>query len=296
LISQVMEMLSHINKRVKDQTAIQLPLRELLKLYISADSVSMVKNFALVYIEMAYDRAPVDEQTEVIGSLLLGLAKAPTQHQDMILRMAGKGLDRNARNAVENSWTGEFMKDPASCEVFLTYCLHVLLYQALTTAPEGVLVPPPGLSVEQAKQVMGKEVLKGEPLITRKLGVLNYLGELDLPADSVYPLYLVAAADGNERVSRRGEELLKRKANGANLEDLSLIKQLFAIFQGMADMHDDYCLVVCGARCAIVFGVCDTTGESWLLVLLAHPSSLAWVPTSIVQEFEGRVNGLWQRH
>jgi proteasome component ECM29 len=227
-----MEMLSHINKRVKDQTAIQLPLRELLKLYISADSVSMVKNFALVYIEMAYDRAPVD----------------------------------------------------------------VLLYQALTTAPEGVLVPPPGLSVEQAKQVMGKEVLKGEPLITRKLGVLNYLGELDLPADSVYPLYLVAAADGNERVSRRGEELLKRKANGANLEDLSLIKQLFAIFQGMADMHDDYCLVVCGARCAIVFGVCDTTGESWLLVLLAHPSSLAWVPTSIVQEFEGRVNGLWQRH
>lgn len=238
-------MLSHINKRVKDQAAIQLPLRELLKLYVSPESVSMVKNFALVYIEMAYDRAPVEEQTEVIGSLLSGLAKAPTQHQDMILRMAAKGLDRYARHVPDqHPWTGEFMKDPASCEVFLAYCLHVLLFQPLTVSPEGAEVPPPGLSVEQAKQVLGKEVLKGEPLNTRKLGVLNYLAELELPADSVYPLYIVAAADGNERVARRGEELLKRKANGANLEDLSLIKQLFATFQGISNILSDYLVIL----------------------------------------------------
>jgi proteasome component ECM29 len=36
----------------------------------------------------------------------------------------------------------------------------------------------------------------------------------------------------NERVSKRGDELLKRKANGANLEDMRLIKRLFAIYQG----------------------------------------------------------------
>ncbi len=36
----------------------------------------------------------------------------------------------------------------------------------------------------------------------------------------------------NERVSKRGDELLKRKANGANLEDMKLIKRLFAIYQG----------------------------------------------------------------
>lgn len=243
-ISQVMEILSHINKRVKDQAAIQLPLRELLKLYVSPESISMVKNFALVYIEMAYDRAPVEEQTEVIGSLLLGLANAPTQHQDMILRMAAKGLDRYARHVPDHPWTGEFMKDPTSCEVFLIYCLHVLLFQPLTTSPEGALVPPPGLSVDQAKQVLGKEVLKGDSLNTRKLGVLNFLAELELSANSVYPLYIVAAADGNERVSRRGEELLKRKANGANLEDLSLIKQLFAIFQGISNIPSDYRVVV----------------------------------------------------
>ncbi|XP_024395125.1 LOW QUALITY PROTEIN: uncharacterized protein [Physcomitrium patens] len=229
---KVMEMLSHINKRVKDQASIQLPLRELLKLYISPDSASMVRNFALVYIEMAYDRAPVDEQTEVVGSLLLGLAKAPVQHQDMILRMAAKGLDRYAGYFSNNQWTGEFLKDPASCEIFLTYCLHILLFQPMMTTPEGALVPPPGLSVEQAKRVNGKSVLKGDSLTSRKLGVLNYLAEIELPTDSVYPLYIVAAADGNERVSRRGEELLKRKANGANLEDPSLIKRLFAIFQG----------------------------------------------------------------
>jgi proteasome component ECM29 len=69
-------------------------------------------------------------------------------------------------------------------------------------------------------------------LDARQLGILNVLAELELAADLVYPLFLVSSADNNERVSKRGDELLKRKANGANLEDMMLIKRLFAIYQG----------------------------------------------------------------
>lgn len=234
-------MLSHINKRVKDQASIKLPIRELLKLYQSPDSTSMVKNFSVVYMEMAYDRASLDEQTEVVGALLSGLSNAPAQHQDVILRMAAKGLNRYATRVSDNPWTAfTFFKDTADCKIFLDFCLQILLYQSPTTSAEGSLVPPPGLSLEEAKRVSGKQILKGEDLVTRKLGVLNYLAELELPSDSVYPLYLVAASDGNERVSRRGEELLKRKASGANLEDLTLIKRLFAIFQGTVKSMNDY--------------------------------------------------------
>jgi proteasome component ECM29 len=55
-----MEILTHINKRVKDQVSIKLPLIDLLKLYQSPDAVPMVRNFAIVYIEMAFERSTVE--------------------------------------------------------------------------------------------------------------------------------------------------------------------------------------------------------------------------------------------
>jgi proteasome component ECM29 len=60
LLRQVMEILTHINKRVKDQASIKLPLIDLLKLYQSPDAVPMVRNFAIVYIEMAFERSTVE--------------------------------------------------------------------------------------------------------------------------------------------------------------------------------------------------------------------------------------------
>lgn len=36
----------------------------------------------------------------------------------------------------------------------------------------------------------------------------------------------------NEKISKRGDELLKRKTTGVNLEDSTLIPQLFTIYLG----------------------------------------------------------------
>lgn len=36
----------------------------------------------------------------------------------------------------------------------------------------------------------------------------------------------------NERVAKRGDELLKRKAAAVNLEDSTLIKKLFSLYLG----------------------------------------------------------------
>ena len=52
-----MEMLTHINKRVKGQPSIKLPLLDLLKLYQNETSTPMVKSFSLVYMEMSFDRS-----------------------------------------------------------------------------------------------------------------------------------------------------------------------------------------------------------------------------------------------
>jgi hypothetical protein len=41
----------------------------------------------------------------------------------------------------------------------------------------------------------------------------------------------------NDRVSRKAEELLRKKASGVNLEDSVLVGKLFSIFQGMTSQH-----------------------------------------------------------
>ena len=54
---KVLELLSHVNKRVKALPALQLPLHELVALFV-ASPAPLVRNFALVYLETTLARAP----------------------------------------------------------------------------------------------------------------------------------------------------------------------------------------------------------------------------------------------
>jgi proteasome component ECM29 len=48
-----------VNKRVKHHLEIGLPLLELWKMYSEANAAPMVRNFCIVYIEMAFERVQV---------------------------------------------------------------------------------------------------------------------------------------------------------------------------------------------------------------------------------------------
>lgn len=53
-----MEILSHINKRVKHRPEISLPMLDLWRIYAESSSSTIVRNFCIVYIEMAFERLP----------------------------------------------------------------------------------------------------------------------------------------------------------------------------------------------------------------------------------------------
>jgi proteasome component ECM29 len=57
---QVMEILSHINKRVKHRPEIPLPMLDLWNIYTGSTSSTIVRNFCIVYIEMAFERLPTE--------------------------------------------------------------------------------------------------------------------------------------------------------------------------------------------------------------------------------------------
>lgn len=55
--SKIMRVLTHINQRVKSVPEIKLPTEKILALYLSpAAENPFLKNFSLVYLDMAFER------------------------------------------------------------------------------------------------------------------------------------------------------------------------------------------------------------------------------------------------
>ena len=66
----MLELLSHVNKRVRGHNDIKLPLLSLLELYKQNAGQPLVCNFSLVYMEMACERASAEERLEAVCSLV----------------------------------------------------------------------------------------------------------------------------------------------------------------------------------------------------------------------------------
>ncbi|KAJ7960514.1 Proteasome-associated ECM29-like protein [Quillaja saponaria] len=215
--NKVLEILSHVNKRVKHQPQIGLPLPELWKLYSEPSTVPIIRNFCIVYIEMASERVSV---------------KLPVQHQEIILRIIVKVIGEIHRSRIGDEVAAKYrlVNNSQDRELFIEFCLHTMLYQWLSH----VGGCPPGLSITQANRVTGKQQLQSDVLLERKLGILNVIEAMELSPELVYPLYVAASVDCQEAVVKRGEELLKKKASGANLDDPNLINRLFLLFNGTA--------------------------------------------------------------
>lgn len=217
---------------MKHEPGIGLPLSELWSLYTEAAPSSMVRNFCIIYIEMAFERMQIEDKKNMAPNFLTRIAKLPPQHQEIFLRVAVKVIGEAHSQKMDDDIAEKYrlMRGSQDCEIFVEFCLHTVLYQPISQSGGC----PPGLSMSQAQRVTGKQPLINEILVRRKLGILNVINSMDLPAEFVYPIYLAACADSQEPVAKRGEELLKKKGSAANLDDPTLIKKLFSLFNGSA--------------------------------------------------------------
>ncbi|GAB2246168.1 hypothetical protein Droror1_Dr00001661 [Drosera rotundifolia] len=230
--NKVLEILSHVNKRVKHEPQIGLPLSELWSMYTDVNAAPMVRNFCIVYIEMAFERSDITLRKNMAPDLLAHVSKLPQQHQDIILRMTMKVIGECHRSQIEEDVVAKFklMMGSRDTEIFLEFCLHTILYQQSTSS--GVACA--GLSLAQSERVTGKQILTNEALLKRKLGIMTLIDSMELKAEAVYPIYLAACVDSQEAVAKRGEELLKKKGSVADLDNPILIKLLFSLFNGTA--------------------------------------------------------------
>ncbi|KAL8170504.1 hypothetical protein V2J09_022308 [Rumex salicifolius] len=229
--NKVVEILTHVNKRVKHDTNIALPLSELWNIY-EANAAPLVRNFCIIYIEMAFERALLEEKKNMAPKLLANISKLPPQHQEIVLRACAKVIGDAHSREFDDGISAKYktINGSQDSQLFLEFCLQCMLYQP--TSQGGKC--PAGLSFAQAERVSGKKPLTYESLQNMKLGLLNVISSMELAAEIAYPIYLAACVDSQEAVVKKGEELLKRKCSVTDFDDSNLTKQLFFLFNGNA--------------------------------------------------------------
>ncbi|XP_057801647.1 uncharacterized protein LOC131016878 isoform X1 [Salvia miltiorrhiza] len=230
LRNKVIEILSHVNKRVKHQGTIGLPLSDLWKLYMESSSAPMVRNFCIVYIEMAIDRVQKEEKQLLAPVFLTNISKLPSKHQDILLKITAKVIGECHTSQVNDEVLERYraLVGSKDLEIFLEFCLHTILYQPSSQSGGR----PAGLSTIQFQRVTGNDPPDYDKLRNRKTGMLNIIEALELQSELVYPIYIAACTDSHEPVIKKGEELLKKNASGVNLDDQNLINKLFLLFNG----------------------------------------------------------------
>lgn len=239
---KVMELLVHVNKRLKSRPQVQLPVEALLTHYAASaggQQSSFFVNFALVYLRMGFPRLPPCQQVELLPRLMECLTpNRPQQHQDELMQLAlgaiphvvsvhraagGKGTALPPPSGQGEAWA--LLRDRLLDLLLLPY--------AASAGGEGSTVPP-GLSAAALSRLLGPSPGPNpEELEQRKMAALQLLAEGGLyPERSVVLHLLIAAADTRHSVASAAELKMKTLSTAIDWNDEALVKGLYDVYLG----------------------------------------------------------------
>uniref|UniRef100_A0A1S4H7M0 Uncharacterized protein n=1 Tax=Anopheles gambiae TaxID=7165 RepID=A0A1S4H7M0_ANOGA len=226
---KVMEILTHINKRLKSRNQIQIPLAPLLAQYQQADSLFLI-NFAIIYITMGFPRLTVEEQTEFAPALLNCLEGKPETHQDKILMLVLPllGEIKIPENPEKRSELLGLSNKPATKQQLLSILMDVLLLPYGTLPDSDV---PPGMSVYSFKRVTAKPP-KAEELEQLKKGIVRFLCGGIFPDQEILAHLVVASADTRFSVATPAIGELNKICSSLDWVDPKLSAPLYSLFSG----------------------------------------------------------------
>ncbi|KAH7963457.1 hypothetical protein HPB52_021224 [Rhipicephalus sanguineus] len=198
-----MELLVHVNKRLKSRPQVQLPVEVLLTHYAASAGASQQSsffvNFALVYLRMGFPRLPSCQQVQLLPRLMECLT-LNRQHQEELLQLALGAIPHVVSAHRAAGGKGPALPPPSgqgeAWALLRDRLLDLLLlpYGTLVAGGEGA---PPGLSVAA---IAGLQGCAPEELEQRKLAAVQLLAEGALyPEHSIVLHLLVAAADTRHR-------------------------------------------------------------------------------------------------
>ena len=246
---KVMELLVHINKRIKNNNNIQLPVEALLLQYQDPVATSFVTNFTIIYLKMGFPRLPMEKQAELVPSVLASIEAKPTIHQDSLLLMIMPVLGEVAKQAPadperKKSWLGLCEKPNVSRVLnsflfdylLLPYGSHPSLKPADGKAEAAKI--PAGLSDYGWKRVSGETVPASESVEVTKTGIVKLLGTGMLPEMEVAVHLTIAAADTRHGVASSADSALRQLGGMIDWNEPELVRKLYSLFLGTLVIKD----------------------------------------------------------
>ncbi|KAL3181870.1 hypothetical protein MRX96_008172 [Rhipicephalus microplus] len=233
---KVMELLVHVNKRLKSRPQVQLPVEALLTHYAASaggqQQSSFFVNFALVYLRMGFPRLPSCQQVELLPRLMecLTLNK---QHQDEILNLALGAIPHVVAAHQAVGGKGPALPVPlgqSEAWALLRDRLLDLLLLPYGSPVDGGEECAPGLSMTAVSCLQG---CSPEELEQRKMAVVQLLADGGLyPEHSVVLHLLVAAADTRHSVAGAAELKMKTLATALDWNDETFVNGLYNLYLG----------------------------------------------------------------
>jgi proteasome component ECM29 len=231
--AKVLELLTHVSKRLKSRPAVQLPVEQLLAQFTDHASSAALVNFSLIYLRQGYPRLPPTEQTRLLPSLLLSLNVRTTQ-QDSILQLCVPALVHLEwpRNVKERCGLLPLTDQSDIRKLLLQFLLLYLLLPYGSLEIKAGQLPPPGLNRTLITKVTGGTTPSQEQLEQRKTAIVRLLSSEVISAEEVVCLLIVAAGDAKSSVAELAERHLKQFSHGLDWETPELVQQLLSLYLG----------------------------------------------------------------
>ncbi|NXY81962.1 ECM29 protein, partial [Alcedo cyanopectus] len=252
---KVMELLVHLNKRIKSRPKIQLPVETLLVQYQDPSAVSFVTNFTIIYVKMGYPRLPVEKQCELAPTLLTAMEGKPQPQQDSLMHLLIPTLFHIKYPAEPLKAASPFnlAEKPKTVQLLLDFMLDVLLMpygfvlnesQSRQNVPLGlgssssivgglgIPQPPPGMSFYGAKRVIGDSPWTPELLEQCKLGIVKFIEAQQVPELEAVIHLVVASSDTRHSVATAADLELKSKQSLIDWNNPAIINKMYKVYLG----------------------------------------------------------------
>ncbi|XP_015601340.2 proteasome adapter and scaffold protein ECM29 [Cephus cinctus] len=242
---KVMELLIHINRRVKSRPQVQLPVEALLLQYQDPAASSFVINFTIIYIKLGYPRMEISKQAELVPSVLNAIEGKPLSHQDslMLVIMPALGHINIPMDSDKRASLLGLQDKPYVAKQLINFMLDVLLLpygsvgQAENQQPGQPIdwsqfPVPPGLSDYAFKRVIGENPPTAEQLEHTKLGIVKFLAGGFFSDSDILIHLIVAAADTRFSVANMADLELKKIVGTLDWSSMQLAAPLYTLFLG----------------------------------------------------------------
>ncbi|XP_068278547.1 proteasome adapter and scaffold protein ECM29 isoform X3 [Nyctibius grandis] len=253
---KVMELLVHLNKRIKSRPKIQLPVETLLVQYQDPSAVSFVTNFTIIYVKMGYPRLPVEKQCELAPTLLTAMEGKPQPQQDSLMHLLIPTLFHMKYPAEPLKAAASpfnLAEKPKTVQLLLDFMLDVLLMpygfvlnesQSRQNMPAaqgsslssvggpGIPQPPPGMSFYAAKRVIGDSPWTPELLEQCKLGIVKFIEAEQVPELEAVIHLVVASSDTRHSVATAADLELKSKQSLIDWNNPAIINKMYKVYLG----------------------------------------------------------------